>query len=86
MTLNNFETNSLCVSGRHISATKNIYGSITSKGNKVVNGYCSICNRKKSMTVSDNTIKAEGLGDLVKNPGKKDWIKCVKKDGKKRIK
>ena len=57
MTFNKFERNSYCVGGRHISATKNIYGSITSKGNKELIGYCSICNRKKSMTVSDNTKK-----------------------------
>ena len=29
-----------------------------------------ICNRKKSMIVSDNTIQAEGLGDFLKNLGK----------------
>ena len=39
MTFNKFETNSYCVSGGHISATKNIYGSMTSKGNKVLIGY-----------------------------------------------
>ena len=38
---------------------KNLYGDITSKCSKVLIGYCLICNRKKSMTVSDNTIKAE---------------------------
>ena len=48
-----------------------IYGNITSKGNKVLIGYCSICNGKKSMTVSDNTIKSEGLCDFFKNLGKK---------------
>ena len=47
MTFNKFERNSYCFGGRHISATKNIYGSITSKGNKVLNGYCSIFNGKK---------------------------------------
>ena len=47
MTFNKFETNGYCVGGRHISATKNIYGSITGKGNKLLVGYCSICNRKK---------------------------------------
>ena len=57
MTFNKFKTNSYCVGGRHISATKNIYGSITSKSNKVLFSFCSICKRKKSMTVSDNTIK-----------------------------
>ena len=54
----------------HRSATTKNYGNITKKG-KVLIGYCSICNRKKSMTVSDNTIKAEGLGDFCKNLGKK---------------
>ena len=45
---------------------KNIYEDITSKCMKVLNGYCSIYNRKKSMTVSDNTIKAEGLRSFFK--------------------
>ena len=73
MTFNNFETNSYCFGGRHISATKNIYGIITSNLNKVLNGNCSICNRKESMVVSDNTMKAEGLGDFFENIGKKRW-------------
>ena len=51
-----------CVGGRLRSATKNIFNDITSKGFKVLIGYCSICIRKKSMTVSDKTIQAEGLG------------------------
>ena len=34
-------------------------------------GQCSICNRKKSMIVSDNTIKAEGIGDFFRNLGEK---------------
>ena len=70
MSFQKFETDSYCVGGRHRSATKNIYGNITSKGSKVLIGYCSICNRKKSMTVSDNTIKAEGLGNFFKSLGK----------------
>ena len=70
MIFNKFENDSYCVGGRHRSATTKIYGNITSKGSKVLNGYCSICNRKKSMTVSDNTIKAEGLGSFFKNLGK----------------
>ena len=56
--------------GRQQCATTKIYGNITSKGSKVFTGYCSICNRKKSMTVSDNTIEAEGLGSFFKNLGK----------------
>ena len=71
MTFKKFETNSYCIDGRHISATKNIHGSITSKRNKVLIGYCSVCNRKKFLTVSDNTTKAEGLGDFFKKLGKK---------------
>ena len=71
MTFQKFQTDSYCVGGRHRSATVKIYGSITSKGSKVLIGNCSICNQKKSMTVSDDTIKAEGLGDFFKNLGKK---------------
>ena len=70
MTFNKFKTDSYCVGGRHRSATKNIYGDVTSKGSKVLIGYCSICNRKKSMTNSDDTIKAEGVSSFFKNLGK----------------
>ena len=70
MSFNKFKSDSYCVGGRHRSATVKIYGDITSKGSKVLIGYCSICNRKKSMTVSDNTIKPEGLGSFFKNLGK----------------
>ena len=66
-----FKTNSYYVGGRHKSSTKNIYGDFTSKVSRVLIGYCSICNRKKSMTVSDNTIQAEGLSDFFKSLGKK---------------
>ena len=70
MSFNKFKSDSYCVGGRHKSATVKIYGDITSKGSKVLIGFCSICNRKKSMTVSDNTIKAEGLGSFFKTLGK----------------
>ena len=73
MSFQKFETDSYCVGGRHRSATINIYGDITSKG-KVLIGYCSVCNRKKSMIVSDNTIKAEGLRSFFKKFGK-DFFK-----------
>ena len=66
MSFQKFKSDSFCVGGRHRSATKNKYGDITSKGSKVLIGYCSICNRKKSMTVSVNTIQAEGLGSFFK--------------------
>ena len=64
------KSDSYCVGGRHRSVTIKIYGDITSKGSKVLIGYCSVCNRKKSMTVSDNYIKAEGLGSFFINLGK----------------
>ena len=71
MTFQKFKSDSYCVGGRHRSSTVKIYGDITPKGSKILIGYCSICNRKKSMIVTDNTIQAEGLGDFFKNLGKK---------------
>ena len=70
MTFQKFKIDSYCVGGRRRSATVKIYGDITTKASKVLVGYCSICNRKKSKTVSDDTIKA-GLVDFFKNLGKK---------------
>ena len=49
MSFKKFENDSFCVGGRHRSAITKIYGNITSKGNKVLIGYCSICNRKKNL-------------------------------------
>ena len=71
----NFKTNSYCVGGKHYSGTKKITGEITfnkktSKEIKFLVGKCVICDRKKSMIVSDNTIQAEGLGDYFKKLGK----------------
>ena len=37
---------------------------------KLLVGKCVICDRKKSMIVSANTIQAEGLGDFFKKLGK----------------
>ena len=70
-----FETNSYCVGGKHHSETTNISGEITvnkktGREIKLLVGKCVVCNRKKSMIVSDNTIKAEGLGSFFKNLGK----------------
>ena len=70
MSFQNSKSDFHCVGGRHRSATTKIYGDITSKNCKVLIGYCSICNRKKIMTVSDNTIQAGGLGSFFKNLGK----------------
>ena len=71
-----FKSDSYCVGGKHRSGTKNITGEMTvnkktGKQNKLLVGKCVICDRKKSMIVSDNTIQAEGLGDFFKNLGKK---------------
>ena len=71
-----FENNSYCVGGKHRSGTKNITGEITvnkktGREIKLLVGKCVVCNRKKSMIVSDNTVQAEGLGDFFKNLGKK---------------
>ena len=71
-----FQSDSYCVGGKHRSDTKNITGEITTNKKtgrqiKLLVGKCVICNGKKSMIVSDNTIQAEGLGDFFKKLGKK---------------
>ena len=75
MSFNKFKSDSYCVGGKHYSGTKNITGEITVNKKtgeqiKLLVGKCVICDRKKSMIVSDNTIQAEGLGDFFKNLGK----------------
>ena len=75
MSFQNFKSDSYCVGGRHRSATKNIVGDITTnkksgKEVKLLVGKCMICDRKKTMIVSDNVIQAEGLGDFFKKLGK----------------
>ena len=80
-----FKTDSYCVVGGHRSATTKNCGDITSKGSKVLTGYCSLCSGKKSMTVSDNTIQAEGLGDFFKISGEKGLKVSKKAKNVKRI-
>ena len=75
MSFQKFKSNSYCVGQKHYSGTKNIIGEITlnkktGREIKLLVGQCSICNRKKSMIVSDNTIQAEGLGSFFKNLGR----------------
>ena len=70
-----FKNDFYCVGGKHRSGTKNITGEIavskkTGRAIKLLVGKCVVCNRKKSMIVSDNTIQAEGLGDFFKSLGK----------------
>ena len=76
MSFQKFKNDSYCVGGRHKSDTKNVVGDITinkktGKEVKLLVGKCVICNRKKTMIVSDNVIQAEGLSDFFKNLGKK---------------
>ena len=75
MSFQNFKTNSYCVGQKHYSRTKNIACEITinkktGKEIKFLVGKCVICDREKSMIMSDNTIKAETLGSFFKNLGK----------------
>ena len=75
MSFQKIKINSYCVGQKHYSGKKNIYGEITvikktGKENKLLVGHCSVRNRKKSTIVSDNTIKAEGLGSFFKTLGK----------------
>ena len=67
MSFQKFKSDSYCVGGRRRSATTKNYGDITSQGSKVLIAFCSICKRKKSMTVSENTIQAEGLSGFFEN-------------------
>ena len=85
MSFQKFKSDSYCIGGRHRSSTVKIYGDITSKGSKVLIGFCSKCQRKKLMTVSDNTIEAEGLSDFFKNLGKNS-VKVGKKLAKNVLK
>ena len=78
MTFQKFKTNSYCVGGKHLSGTKDFVGEITLNKKtggeiKLIVGKCMVCNKKKSMIVSDNTIQAEGLGDFFKNLVKKGF-------------
>ena len=61
------------------SATTKIYDDITSKGSKRLVDYCSICNRKKIITVSDNTVQAEGLCSFFSNFWERFLLKLVKR-------
>ena len=70
MSFQKFKSDSYCVGGRHRSSTMKIYGDITYKGSKVIIGFSSKCNRQKSMTVSDSTLKTEGSSSFFKNLGK----------------
>ena len=63
---------------KHYSPTTNIHGDITNTGIqmgrpvKILRGNCMICNRNKSLIVSERTIDGEGLGDFFKHLGSAD--------------
>ena len=72
MSFQKFKADSYCAGQKHCSCTKNIVIEIsfikkTITENKMLLGKCVICDRKKSMMVSDNTIQAERLGSFSKN-------------------
>ena len=75
MSCNKFINNSYCVGGKHYSPTTNIYGDTTNTGISmgrpvyILRGHCMICNRNKSLIVSERTIDGEGLGDFFKHLG-----------------
>ena len=50
----------------------------TGRENNLLLRHCSICNRKKFLTVNDNTIAAEGTGNFFKSLGKSS-VKVGKK-------
>ena len=81
---NKFKTNSYCVGGRHYSGTNNIRGVASSKETKMLKGSCVKCKTKKSMTVSDASIEAEGLKDFFKSVGRAT-VNFGKKVAKNRV-
>ena len=76
MSFQKCKTNSFCVGQKHYSSIKNIAGKTTinkktGRETKLLVGQCIYVIEKKLMIKSDNTIKAESLGDFFKNLGKK---------------
>ena len=74
MSFEKLQTDIFCVGWRHRSATAHNVDDITSKVSKVFFGCCLVCNRKEFMTVNDNTIAAEVLGDFFKSLCKRGLI------------
>ena len=67
MSFQKLKMDSYSVGVNHRSATKNIHGDITSKVSKVLIGFCSICNIKKTMTVFVNNVVSKSLSIFFKN-------------------
>ena len=90
MSFQKLKTSSFCVGQKHYSPTKNIvvkktFNKKTVKEIKLLVGKCSLCSRKKSMILSDNTMVAESLGDFFKNLGK-ERLDVSKKMAKRVVK
>ena len=74
MSFQNFKTNSYCVCHGGYSYTKNIIGEVSfikKTGREIILlvGQCSMCNRKKSMIITNIIVQAEGLGNFLKTLG-----------------
>ena len=69
MSFYKFKKNSYCVGGKQYSPTTKIYGNIRNNYVKMLRDTCMMCSRNKSLIVSDQTIKGEGLGDFFKHLG-----------------
>ena len=46
MSFTKLKSDSCCVGGQHRSSTVKTYGDLSTKGSKVLIGYCSKCNKK----------------------------------------
>ena len=87
MSFQKFKSDSNCIGGRYKSGTKNIVGDITINKKtdtevELLVGKCVICDRKKTMIVSDNVIQVEGLGNFFEKLAKKG-LNVSKKMAKK---
>ena len=75
MNFQKYKTTKRCVGQKHYSGKKNnkfeiTFNKTTGKEIKLLVGQCVICNRRKSLIVSDNTIQAEGRNNFFKKLGK----------------
>ena len=74
MSFQKFKSNAYCIGGRHRSGTTNIVGKMTYNKETVTKikfsiGKCMVCDKRKSMIVSDNVIQAESLGSFFQKFG-----------------
>ena len=83
MNFRKFKSNSYCVGRRRKSATKNIYGDITSIGSRVLIGFCSFFQKNLWLLVMI-LCKQKVLLTFFENLGKKYLL--YQKNGKKLIK